>query len=72
MLVPDKMKLNNFKQVNIPRNKMLFNPALRIDSSSMYSGEEILPISESKVDTLVDMIEYDKMKQAEVESNNEK
>ena len=47
---------------------MLFNPALRVDSSSMYSGDDVI-VSQRKVDNLADMVEYDKMRQDEIDNS---
>lgn len=76
MYVPDeKMKINKFRQVAIPRpiEFMQRFGSAEVPSSS-YSGDEFAPLPRSKVDMLADAERYDAMMQKveqEKEANNE-
>lgn len=76
MYVPDeKMKINKFRQVAIPRpiEFMQRFGSAEVPSSS-YSGDEFAPLPRNKVDMLADAERYDAMMQKveqEKEANNE-
>lgn len=65
MFINDKMKVNKFKLVAIPRNRDYFG---RLGNNacpeSMYSGDVFIPQG-NKVDVLAYMDAYDAMKQRE-------
>lgn len=69
--VPDEMRLNDFKDVNIPTNRKLFVSKDMLIPDSQYSGDEVIDINKRKVDSLSDMAEYDRIMQEEYEKNNE-
>lgn len=54
MIIPKSLKLNRFKQVPIPSNKDYFGrcTAHTIPAKSMYSGDEHIPLAETKVQSL--------------------
>lgn len=61
MFIPEKMKLNRFQHVNIPKNRSYFSRYgfNNMDENS-YTGDEVAPPSRSKIDTLALMDERDK------------
>jgi hypothetical protein len=56
MIVPKSLKLNRFRQVPIPRNRDYFGNrgSHSIPAKSMYSGDEVIPLANSKVRNLAD------------------
>lgn len=72
MYFPDeKMKVNKFHDVAIPRNAEYFARfGYAVSPSSEYSGDEPAPKPLLKTDLLADMDCYDAMKQAEENSKN--
>lgn len=66
MYKPAKMRLNKFVDVAIPKNSDYF---LRLNGNfpnipnGAYTGDDIVPQPERKVDVLADMAEYDRMMQ---------
>lgn len=67
MYYPDeKMKVNSFRQVAIPRNAEYFaRYGYAVSPASLYTGDEPAPKPMNKTDILADMERYDAMKQAE-------
>lgn len=65
MYVPDeKMKINKFKIVDIPRNcEYMQRFGASVAPASMYSGDEYAPLPQNKVDMLAYAEQYDKMMQ---------
>lgn len=65
MYVPDeKMKVNKFRQVAIPKPIEYMQRFGAADMpSSSYSGEEFAPLPRNKVDMLADADRYDAMMQ---------
>lgn len=72
MFFPDeKMKVNRFHDVAIPRNAEYFARfGFAVSPGSNYSGDELAPVPMNKTDMLVDMERYDAMKQAEENSKS--
>ena len=73
MYVPDeKMKINKFRIVAIPRPIDYMQRFGSADMpSSSYSGEEYAPLPRNKVDMLADADRYDAMMQkVELEKSN--
>lgn len=69
--VPDEMRLNDFKDVNIPSNRKMFVASREmLIPDSQYSGDEVLNNNKRKIDSLADMAEYDRIMQDEYEKNN--
>lgn len=71
MFVPDKLKLNKFKEVSIPENRDYFARYgfLRVPENA-YSGEEVVPLSGTKIDDIEAGLEYDRlMQEKELEKN---
>lgn len=65
MYIPDKMKLNKFRQVRIPANNEYFARfGTAFGSPSVGTGDEVL-FTGNKTDVLAHMDEYDKMMQRE-------
>lgn len=53
MVVPEKMKVNHFKEVRIPSNKEYFKKFGSYQpTESYFTGEEAIPLGERKVDML--------------------
>lgn len=60
----DKMRVNRFKVVAIPRPcEYMRRFGATVAPSSMYSGEEFAPLPRNKVDMMVDAERYDAMMQ---------
>lgn len=66
MNIPEKLKLNRFKVVNLPSNKDLFS---RFGKKSMpenlYTGDDMAPQASRKIDQIADYDAYDRMMQQE-------
>ncbi len=73
MYFPDeKMKVNKFHDVAIPRNAEYFARfGYAVSPSCSYTGDEPAPQPMNKTDMLADMERYDAMKQAEENSKSE-
>lgn len=67
MYVPDeKLKINKFVQVAIPRTVEFVKRFGNVSpASSLYSGDELAPLPETKMDSLADIDRYDQMMQRE-------
>ena len=70
MYVPEKLKLNKFKEVAIPKKSEYFKRFGEINGIGNYTGEDgTAPHMERKTDAMAgfaeDLEAYDKMKQAE-------
>lgn len=66
MYKPAKMRLNKFVDVAIPKNSdyfMRLNGSRPDIPSSAYTGDDVAPMPDRKVDILADMDSYDKMMQ---------
>lgn len=72
MYCPDpKMKINRFQAVAIPRNcEYMRKFGASVAPSNMYTGEEMAPLPQTKIDMLADADRYDRMMQ-EVERQQE-
>lgn len=59
MWIPDELKVNKFEDVKIPSNKAYFS---RFGDSAplanQYTGDEVAPIGQSKVDQIIDYKNY--------------
>ena len=73
MYFPDeKMKINKFRLVAIPRNcEYMQRFGASVAPSNMYTGDEYAPLPKNKVDMLADADAYDAMMQR-VEQEKEK
>lgn len=73
MYFPDeKMKVNTFHQVAIPRNAEYFARfGMAVSPSSQYTGDEPAPMPMNKTDMFKDMEAYDRMKQEEENSKTD-
>lgn len=66
MFCPEKNKLNKFKLVRIPKPVEFFGRfGYQSAPSASFSGDEDGSPMKSKIDTLADMEEYDRMMQRE-------
>lgn len=66
MYKPDKMRLNKFVDVAIPKNSDYFARMagnLPTIGSQFFSGDEVVPQNDRKVDVLADIDAYDRMMQ---------
>lgn len=53
MLIPDKLKLNKFIEVSIPRpSQIIGRLGLHDMKPDSFTGEETLPLQQSKLDVL--------------------
>lgn len=70
MFVPEKFKLNKFKDVALPSVRSYFaRYGYNSQPAGSFSGEdEVAPMRGNKVDMLADMEAYDRMKQREEDS----
>lgn len=72
MNIPEKMKLNKFQLVKLPRCREMFARFGQVNSpEGSYSGEEDLPLSGRKSDILADMAERDRVLQREEEAKHD-
>lgn len=70
MYVCEGLKLNKFRDVAIPANKMYFQRYGLMNADRMvYTGDELARPEKTKVDTFTDMEAYDRMKAAEEAAN---
>lgn len=54
MYIPEKLKLNKFRQVDIPANRDYFARYGMLEvPASKYSGDESMPVNESKIDSII-------------------
>ena len=66
MFVPEKLKLNRFVDVNIPDNRSYFTRfGKSVVPTGSYTGDDSAPMPKNKVDTFVDMEEFDRVRQLE-------
>lgn len=67
MYIPDEMKkVNAFQDVAIPSNKSFFARLGEVNPDSLkYSGDELVPESMRKTDSINDYIDYAEMKAKE-------
>lgn len=75
MYKPNKMRLNKFVDVAIPKNSDYFlrmNGAFPNIPNGAYSGEELVPPSVRLVDMLADMDDYDRMMQRKEYAESQK
>lgn len=62
----DKMKVNKFVHVHIPRKcEYMQRFGRTVAPSSQYTGDEYAPLPQDKVSMLADADAYDKLMQAE-------
>lgn len=66
MYIPEKLKLNRFKVVNLASNKDLFARfGSRSVGENLYTGDDAAPVASRKMDQIVDFDAYDRMMQEE-------
>lgn len=66
MNIPEKLKLNRFKVVNLPSNKDLFARfGNRSVGENLYTGDEPAAVGSRKIDQIADYDAYDAMMQRE-------
>ena len=71
MYIPEKLKLNKFRDCSIPSNRSYFqNFGFAVTPSSEYSGDELAPEPMRKVESIEDMQAYAEMKQREIDESN--
>lgn len=60
MYIPEEMKkVNKFVDVAIPSNRSYFSRIGEVSlPSSQFTGEEVAPINQDKIDQIVDYAEY--------------
>lgn len=71
MFVPEKLKLNKFRHVQIPENRDYFSRYGFLQSpSSSYGGDDDLPPASgmTKIEDIEAGLKYDALKQAEESS----
>lgn len=73
MFYPDeKMKVNSFRQVAIPRNAEYFaRYGYAVSPASLYTGDVPAPVPMNKTDLLADMEAYDSMMQEKENAKSE-
>jgi hypothetical protein len=72
MFVREEMKLNRFRDVRIPRNSEYFARAgAAVLPPSQFTNDEQAVMPQSKIQSIVEMEAYDKMKQEEENSKTE-
>ena len=56
MLIPEKLKLNKFKEVRIPTNKELFGRVgiQGLGVAEQYSGDQSAVLNTSKIDAIIE------------------
>lgn len=67
MFVPEKLKLNKFQIVRIPSPKEYFSRVGNqpIGTNNMYTGDDPAIMNQRKVDSIIDMEEFDRMRSNE-------
>lgn len=59
MYIPDELKINKFEACKIPSPKQLFSRfGDNAPMANMYTGDEVAPIGQSKVDQIADYQAY--------------
>lgn len=59
MYIPEKMMVNKFIDVAIPSTKMLFSRlGEAYQTVDRFSGDEVVPMPQSKIDTINDYMQY--------------
>lgn len=68
-MIPEKLKLNKFQHVAIPKNRDYFSRYGFVSSpASQYSGDDINKMSSNKID---DMVEGERVVQYDIEHQKE-
>lgn len=72
MFIPDeKMKVNRFRVVAIPRNSEFYKRfGDTVAASNSYTGDDLAPLPQNKIDTIsqAEFEAYDMMRQQEAQS----
>lgn len=68
--VPEKMRLNCFKQCHVARARDLFQRFGKLDSVPTSSDGQVIPMNMNKIDSLEYLYKYDAY-QAELERQNQ-
>lgn len=59
MYIPEEMKVNKFKLVNLPSNADYFARLGQFaPAPSQYTGDNVAIMDENKVDSIVDYLDY--------------
>lgn len=62
MFIPEKMKLNRFKEVSMPTARDYFKlTGFQATPQSSYTGDESAPQPMNKVDSINDFLDYAEM-----------
>lgn len=70
MFIPEKMKLNKFRDCAIPSNRSYFqNLGFAVTPNTEYTGDEVAPEQMNKVESIEDMQAYAEMKQKEIDES---
>ena len=71
MYIPEKMKLNKFRNCAIPSNKEYFSRfGFAVTPDTQYTGDEMAAMPMNKVESIEDMQAYAEMKQREIDNSN--
>lgn len=54
MFIPKELRLNEFKQVNIPQNSWFFGRPMVNVPDSAYTGDEVAIMPQNKIDSIAD------------------
>lgn len=72
MYIPEKMKVNRFEDVAIPSNKSFFARLGQVSPDSLkYSGDEVIPESMRKNDSIDDYARYAELMAKEASEKSE-
>ncbi len=72
MYIPEEMKLNRFKEVSLPSARDFFRTnGEHAMPDNQYSGDDIAPMPQNKVDSINDFMDYAEQMQREENSKTE-
>ena len=54
MFIPKELRLNEFKQVNIPENRWFFGRPMISVPDSAYTGDEVAVMPQNKIDSIAE------------------
>ena len=73
MYIPEKLKLNKFRECAIPSNREYFQRfGMTVPPEGSFSGDEVCPEPMNTIESIEDMQRYAEMKQEDVYNKNEK
>ena len=59
MYIPEELKVNKFVSVHLPENALYFARfGYQIPQSQLFTGDEVAQMSQNKVDSINDYLEY--------------